>query len=82
MTNDQPTDIGGYAAALDELQEILAALESDTTDVDQLAVRVERADALIRHCRSRLDDARFRICLLYTSPSPRDKRQSRMPSSA
>jgi len=61
VTNDQPTDIGGYAAALDELQEILAALESDTTDVDQLAVRVERADALIRHCRSRLDDARFRI---------------------
>ena len=24
----------------------------------------------------------FRDCLLYTSPSPRDKRQSRMPSSA
>ena len=26
--------------------------------------------------------ARVRFCLLYTSPSPRDKRQSRMPSSA
>ena len=25
---------------------------------------------------------RTSICLLYTSPSPRDKRQSRMPSSA
>ena len=25
---------------------------------------------------------RFYSCLLYTSPSPRDKRQSRMPSSA
>ena len=25
---------------------------------------------------------RIRSCLLYTSPSPRDKRQSRMPSSA
>ena len=24
----------------------------------------------------------FRLCLLYTSPSPRDKRQYRMPSSA
>ena len=24
----------------------------------------------------------FEDCLLYTSPSPRDKRQSRMPSSA
>ena len=27
-------------------------------------------------------DMRFDACLLYTSPSPRDKRQSRMPSSA
>ena len=26
--------------------------------------------------------AKERACLLYTSPSPRDKRQSRMPSSA
>ena len=26
--------------------------------------------------------AEFVACLLYTSPSPRDKRQSRMPSSA
>ena len=26
--------------------------------------------------------SRYRSCLLYTSPSPRDKRQSRMPSSA
>ena len=24
----------------------------------------------------------LKVCLLYTSPSPRDKRQSRMPSSA
>ena len=29
-----------------------------------------------------LIDALRSICLLYTSPSPRDKRQSRMPSSA
>ena len=29
-----------------------------------------------------LPEAAFYICLLYTSPSPRDKRQSRMPSSA
>ena len=27
-------------------------------------------------------DRGIRACLLYTSPSPRDKRQSRMPSSA
>ena len=29
-----------------------------------------------------IGDGDFDICLLYTSPSPRDKRQSRMPSSA
>ena len=27
-------------------------------------------------------ETEFNACLLYTSPSPRDKRQSRMPSSA
>ena len=27
-------------------------------------------------------DMKIKCCLLYTSPSPRDKRQSRMPSSA
>ena len=29
-----------------------------------------------------VDVAEYATCLLYTSPSPRDKRQSRMPSSA
>ena len=28
------------------------------------------------------DDELIRICLLYTSPSPRDVEESRMPSSA
>ena len=28
------------------------------------------------------DGARLEICLLYTSPSPRDRTRSRMPSSA
>ena len=30
----------------------------------------------------KLEDYHDSNCLLYTSPSPRDKRQSRMPSSA
>ena len=32
--------------------------------------------------RDVMSDNNMDICLLYTSPSPRDKRQSRMPSSA
>ena len=40
-------------------------------------------DALMSSTGYGLDDvARIQACLLYTSPSPRDKRQSRMPSSA
>ena len=31
---------------------------------------------------SKLQAYQYKVCLLYTSPSPRDKRQSRMPSSA
>ena len=51
-------------------------------------ITYERADTLNRETRA-LDisadqdlNALSDYCLLYTSPSPRDKRQSRMPSSA
>ena len=36
----------------------------------------------INHLRNNGLEVVDNICLLYTSPSPRDKRQSRMPSSA
>jgi exodeoxyribonuclease VII small subunit len=60
----------GYADSLDELQEILASLESEATDVDQLVDRVQRAAVLIGHCRSRLDDARLRIEQVVASLEP------------
>ena len=44
-------------------------------------VLLQRAD-LLRRSADLLTDPADRACLLYTSPSPRDKRQSRMPSSA
>ena len=41
-------------------------------------------DFLIKDCKDLMvkEIRRDGSCLLYTSPSPRDKRQSRMPSSA
>ena len=39
-------------------------------------------DKVQRFLQRRYAIARQNGCLLYTSPSPRDKRQSRMPSSA
>lgn len=48
----------GYAAAMAELEAILADLERDDVDVDHLGERVARAAALIELCRSRIDSAR------------------------
>ena len=40
-------------------------------------------ETFTRHTAFELNGLKYpRNCLLYTSPSPRDKRQSRMPSSA
>ena len=51
----------GYAEAVAELEDILSGLESDAVDVDVLATRVQRAAALIRHCRSKIGDARLHV---------------------
>jgi|GEM_PF-836053 exodeoxyribonuclease VII small subunit len=51
----------GYAEALAELETILRSLEVDTVDVDELANKVQRAAALIRHCRGKIGDARVHV---------------------
>jgi exodeoxyribonuclease VII small subunit len=50
-----------YAAAVDELEGILAELEDDRLDVDQLAERVARAAELIRLCRERIRATRLEV---------------------
>ena len=51
-------------------------------DTDRLAM-LDQVDASARGIsEAEAREARTATCLLYTSPSPRDKRQSRMPSSA
>ena len=50
-----------YAAAVDELEAILAELEDDRLDVDQLAERVARAAELIRLCRERIRRTRLEV---------------------
>ena len=51
---------------------------------DTLSRQLEKLNASFKlHKSGRYQSAEISIgCLLYTSPSPRDKRQSRMPSSA
>ena len=60
----------------ESVETILAARDAEQTG-DSSKVIYETAD-LWFHSLVMLSH----LCLLYTSPSPRDKRQSRMPSSA
>ncbi len=64
MTSD-PADVPpvavGYAAALAELEQILAQLERADVDVDVLATQVQRAAELISFCRDRIGNARLHI---------------------
>ena len=46
-----------YREAIEELETILRALETDAVDVDDLTVRVERSAELIRLCRHKLRHA-------------------------
>ena len=61
---------------------------SNARYVKKLQTRVDAINALEDTYAALSDEGlrevteQFKNCLLYTSPSPRDKRQSRMPSSA
>lgn len=50
-----------FAEARERLEQILAEVESDDGDADQLADRVREASELIRLCRDRLSAARQQV---------------------
>ena len=67
-----------------KLSPVIPVLElDDVKTAPELARALCAGGAPVLEITLRTDNA-FEImaCLLYTSPSPRDKRQSRMPSSA
>ena len=61
MPDDQAGEGVRYAAAMGELEGILADLERSDLDVDELATKVARAAALIRACRERIGAARLEV---------------------
>jgi exodeoxyribonuclease VII small subunit len=60
----------GYAAALAELESILAEIEDDAVDVDVLAARVRRAAELLRICRDRITAARVEVTQIVDELEP------------
>ena len=61
----------------DEADTMVREFRAVLQQKDNIALFVAQQDIFLQSQTSEIDS-----CLLYTSPSPRDKRQSRMPSSA
>ena len=69
--------------ALVEVADALATLHSRSSDVKATPERAPSVPLNINQLDSISEEVmQFICCLLYTSPSPRDQRGSRMPSSA
>ena len=76
---------GGYHGMSAEAQMSLSPTKPSNFPVaipDSAGIPESVRDEMLVAPFNDIDFARSLICLLYTSPSPRDKRQSRMPSSA
>ena len=63
-------------------QRVVSELRSLRGELDKANTNYEREVADGKRLRAEAMGLRDRICLLYTSPSPRDGLLSRMPSSA
>ena len=66
--------IDNYDSFSYNLYQLVGAIDPDIRVIRNDELRIEEIDAL--------HPARIILCLLYTSPSPRDRTRSRMPSSA
>lgn len=50
-----------YSEAIDELETILEEIEDEEVDLDDLAVKVERASKLVHICRDKIDDTEMQV---------------------
>jgi exodeoxyribonuclease VII small subunit len=67
-----------YREAIEELETILRALETDAVDVDDLTTRVERSAELIRLCRHKLRHAEASLDRVFDSLKKMTTRQKKM----
>ena len=62
-----------YREAIEELETILRALETDAVDVDDLTTRVERSAELIRLCRHKLRHAEASLDRVFDTLDEEDE---------
>ena len=83
ITGASPVGLGAVPTQVQEGQErVIAYASRALTEVERRYSQTEReALGLLWGCET-FHMYLYGICLLYTSPSPRDRQKSRMPSSA
>ena len=52
---------GKYAKSVRRLEEILAKIESEEIDVDELAEKVKEAVGLIKDCKQKIEKAQMEV---------------------
>ena len=67
-----------YREAIEELETILRALETDAVDVDDLTARVERSAELIRLCRHKLRHAEASLDRVFDTLDEEDEADEEM----
>ena len=72
---------GEFYKKMDALASDLKRLKQELDEDCEKAAKIAK-DAANKALSERFGSLRYVICLLYTSPSPRDRTRSRMPSSA
>lgn len=50
-----------YAKAVEKLDEIIAKIESEAIDVDELSLKVKEAVELIKVCKSKIEKAELEV---------------------
>jgi exodeoxyribonuclease VII small subunit len=69
LTNSsQPVESLSYEAALQELEAVVAGLESGENALEESLALYERGQALARHCARLLDQAELRIRAISGEP--------------
>jgi exodeoxyribonuclease VII small subunit len=60
-TPSETAESPGFRAAIDELEEILARIEGEETDIDRLGEELRRAAFLLEVCRGKIRKAEVEV---------------------
>jgi exodeoxyribonuclease VII small subunit len=74
--SEQVEEDVAYSDAIEQLETILDEIEDDEVDLDDLAVKVERASELVSLCRDKIDDTEMQVKTIIDDLQTDDEEES------